>query len=194
MTKVYIIFGKQGSGKTTQGERLAKILGIPYFESGDILRELSTHDTKEGHLIKETMLTGELVPDYIVRRIFDKFVEENNCAVTGFVSEGFPRTLVETGLLKELAEEYHWEIIGIDILISDQTAKDRLKHRLVVTDGKEAKRDDDKPRIIEERLESYRQNTAPVIDWIKLQYKMIEINGEPGLNEVTEEIKQKIND
>ncbi|OGD61088.1 hypothetical protein A3A71_02525 [Candidatus Berkelbacteria bacterium RIFCSPLOWO2_01_FULL_50_28] len=181
--QVFVVIGAQGSGKSTQAERLAKRLGFTRFESGEILRGLAL---KDEHL-RDFLKTGNLLTDENIAVIVERFVEDNSSA-TGFVFDGFPRTITQGPILKQLAEKYGWKVVGVNIVISDETAKLRLSKRVSVVDGKETVRDDDRPEIVEKRLRVYHERTEPILSYFKENFSLIKINGEPDRDAVTSEI------
>lgn len=191
MTTVYLMFGPQGSGKSTQGERLAAALQVPYFDAGKSLRALAASDSDTGRQVEQLMEKGELVPNSVLKSLFYSFMETNNCT-NGMVTDGFPRNEVQIELLDELARDHHWQIIGVFIDIDDETAKERLAKRTIIVDGQEQTRDDDKPEIVAKRLETYRRETVPVINWLKTHWQLIHIDGKPDIDTVADAVKAAV--
>lgn len=187
MQKVYLLFGPQGSGKSTQAEKLSAYLGIPYFNTGELLRSLAQTNTPQGVAVAESMKNGQLVPDDILRTVFTDFISQNDLT-HGFVADGFPRVSAQLDLLEKLAKEYDWDILGIFIDINDQTVSERLSHRTIIVNGVETRREDDQPEILKKRLEAYRHDTLPIIDWLTKKGKMVKIDGEPSIDEVFAEV------
>lgn len=181
---VYLIFGPQGSGKSTQGEHLATTLNLPYFDAGTSLRALAKSGSEEGIRVEQIMERGELVPNAVLKSLFYSFMKENDCT-RGMVADGFPRNEVQIELLDELARDHHWEIIGIFIEIDDTVAKERLAKRTIIVDGQEQKRDDDQPEIVQKRLDTFRRETLPVIEWLKTNWVLLTIDGQPSVDEVS---------
>lgn len=192
MAKIYLFFGPQGSGKSTQAEKLSVYLGVPYFNTGDQLRALSQSNTPQGVAVAESMKKGELVDDGTMRSLFSSFVENNDVS-RGFVADGFPRKSSQLELLESLAQEYGWEVSGIFIDIKDETVEERLSHRLIIMNGEQVRREDDQPDILKKRLAAYRHDTVPIINWLKSQGELVMIDGEPGIDVVFNEVIQAIN-
>lgn len=180
---VFVVIGAQGSGKSTQAERLAERYDFVHFESGDILRALSLKDVE----LRDFLKTGNLITDEKITAIVGNFLEDNRNA-TGFVFDGFPRTHTQGPIIKHFAEKYDWKVVGINIVISDQTAKERLSSRVTVVDGKEIVRDDDRPEIVEKRLRVYHQRTEPILAYFKEHFSLLKIDGEPDRDAVTTDI------
>lgn len=186
---VYLVFGPQGSGKSTQAEYLADYLKLPFFDSGEQLRSLAHNHGELANLIRETMLQGQLVPNKVLRQVFSRFLTEHDCR-RGLVIDGFPRTMEQGELLKELTIENGWELIVIYIDITDQTAQERLMKRYTVIDGKKVVREDDQPAIVAKRLALFKQETLPVIEWLSDNYRYHHIDGEPSRESVFAAVKK----
>lgn len=187
MTKptMYLLFGAQGSGKSTQGEILAKKLGLPEYNSGNEIRKFLTNNTEESSTVRQITASGGLIDSEIVLKIFRTFINENDTS-HGIVLDGLPRTQEQCPLVEGIAEENGWTIIAVYIKISDETAKKRISTRTVVIDGKETVREDDQPEILEKRLATFKAETLPVLEWFKNNHTLVTIDGEPPIEEVTQ--------
>jgi adenylate kinase len=181
---VLMVFGPQGSGKSTQGEFLAHHFSLPYFDAGAALRDLAKSDSDLGRSVQADMHAGRLVSNNTLKQLFLTFMQENDWH-RGFITDGFPRNTTQVELLRELADEYDWQIQGLYYHISDRTAEQRLALRHTIIDGQAVKRDDDQPAIVAKRLATFKIETVPVIDWLKKHHQLIEIDGEPTAEEVS---------
>jgi len=186
-----IIFGEQGSGKTTQAERIAQVYRFPLFETGTMLRQLAQEPTRQGAELRQVMKAGQLASEVLLEELLTNWVRQHT-NTKGVVLEGFPRNLEQCQLLDKLAKAYRWQVVGVYVRISDATAKDRLGKRVVEVDGQLTKRADDQPEIVEKRLALFRQETWPIFDWIKAEHTLIEIDGEPMPDKVYVAIDQAI--
>merc|ERR1712050_124061 len=92
--KIMMLFGAPGAGKGTQGPKIVDELGIPQLSTGDMLREAVAAGTEVGKKAKEVMASGGLVSDDIVIGIIADRIKESDCK-TGFILDGFPRTLAQ---------------------------------------------------------------------------------------------------
>ena len=190
---VYLVFGPQGSGKSTQAEFLSTKLKLPFFDSGSELRRIAEGESEIAVELSTTLKHGALVSNDILEDIFEEFISNHNCE-NGMVIDGFPRTIEQAKLLSKLSHKYNWEIVSFFVDISDETAKNRLSKRYKLVNGKKVFRSDDKPEVVSKRLELFKQETLPVIDWLAGEYVLHRIDGEPSRDEVFKEILSNINE
>ncbi len=188
---VYLVFGPQGSGKTTQAEYLSEHLELPFFDSGEQLRTIAHGQGELSAKIRQIMLEGKLVPNDILRRIFQQFLASHSSS-NGLVIDGFPRTMEQAKLLEELTQEHHWELAIIFVDIKDTTAHARLMSRHTVVEGKKVVREDDQPAIVAKRLAVFKAETVPVIESLAKLHRYYQIDGEPSRDEVFKAIKKAI--
>ncbi len=177
-----IIFGSQGSGKSTQAKMLAGALGYVYIASGEISRQISEEDTDDGKLVKEIMDKGGLPPFEILFRRVKQILE--NSPAKGCVMDGYPREENQIFMIEEYLKERGEQIDKAFVLdLPDEEGIKRIMAR-VKTEG----RSDDTPQAIAKRLEIYRTQTRPIIDYYEKQGKVIHVDGRPGIEEVRQEI------
>ncbi|HSX42010.1 MAG TPA: nucleoside monophosphate kinase [Candidatus Saccharimonadales bacterium] len=184
---VFLVFGPQGSGKSTQGERLAAKLNLPFFDTGAELRRLATEPTEIGQHIKAQMSSGGLVDSQYFEQIIAEFVNIHDIS-RGIVMDGFPRVEEQTWVLEKFAKLHDMKVIGVLIQISDETSRARLQLR-----AQTEHRQDDTDAIITKRLATYQRETVPVISYLKEHYQLLEIDGEPGVDAVTNKLFQALN-
>ncbi len=160
------MMGPQGSGKSTQAELLAQKLKLPHIETGNIYREIAKEDTPLGSKIKTVLEKGGLVDDETTFEVVDRHLAD---VKTGFVLDGFPRTLIQA----------QRELFPIDrviyIRLSDEEAVKRMVKR---------GRADDKPELIKERLRLFHERTQPILDFYRKQGKLLEVDGSGSVEEV----------
>src|SRR3974390_599972 len=98
-----LVLGPQGSGKGTQARRIRATYGIPHIATGDMLREMKELPTDLGRELKEVMDRGDLVNDELMVRLIRDRLSRGD-TVSGFVLDGFPRTMPQAEALEELLE------------------------------------------------------------------------------------------
>ena len=206
-----ILLGPPGAGKGTKAELISKKLNIPHISTGDILRESIRNNTSLGEQAKKIMDQGNLVSDEIILGIIKERVSLRDCK-DGFLFDGFPRTIGQADGLKKLNIDIN---LVIEISLPEETIISRMSGRRIhppsgrsyhikfnppKIDGKDdetgedlIQRDDDKPETVLARLEVYKKQTDPLIDYyLNLQknsdLKFIKINGANSPQEVSEEI------
>ncbi|HVP37280.1 MAG TPA: adenylate kinase, partial [Terriglobales bacterium] len=189
-------------------------LVIPHISTGDMLREELKKGTSLGLKVKSFMARGELVPDQVILEVMKERLEEKDCE-SGFVLDGFPRTLVQAENLDILLEEIGKKIDRVvKITVSKETVVRRLSARLVcpqcgadynletrppkqpgicdLCGGILEQRIDDREDVILNRLQVYEKQTQPLESYYHKQGKLIEINGELEQRLVLNEILQNI--
>ena len=168
-----LVFGVQGSGKSTHAEYIATKLGVPYIYTGDLFRNLEKDSSKQGKQIKRFMGRGVLIPDQITIPIFEEYLKEFDTS-RGLVLDGFPRT-------KEQAEKLK---IKLDLIIYVTLPPEIIIERL-----KERGRDDDSPEIIKRRIQLYEEKTKPLLDYFaQRKIKIKEIDNSASVEEVWKRI------
>jgi len=193
MTKipVYLIFGPQGSGKSTQAELLSTKLNLPYFDTGKELRQYIAADHPNSQKIKAVVESGMLVDNDLLKLIITNFLERFDCT-GGVVIDGFPRNIAQIDLMEKLAEEKNWHVLAYYVHISDEIAKERLSKRHTIVNGKKTFRTDDTPAIVAKRLQVFKEETLPVIEHYRKNDQLIEIDGEPSRQEVFQQITDSL--
>jgi adenylate kinase len=204
-----VLFGPPGSGKGTQAKMLAERYGIPHISTGDILRENLKNETKLGLEAKAYMEKGELVPDEILIGIIKERLSQPDCD-SGFLLDGYPRTLPQAEALRAILRELVKELdLVLNIDVPDAELIKRLSGRrmcscgasyhLVFNPPKRAgvcdrcghelyQRADDREEAIVNRLEVYKRQTQPLIAYYTRAGLMATVNGAAEIPEVFAEI------
>jgi len=203
---IVIIIGPQGSGKGTQGKRLAEKLKVPYLETGQLLRDEIARGSDEGLLFASYMNKGDLVPaERVVALMSDKIRN----AVTesgGAVIDSFPRNKEQA--LGFPSDVHPTHVLAIDIT-EDETIKRLSARRVCLNDkkiynlisnppkhdeqcdvcgAKLVQRDDDTPDAIRQRLSVYKQDTEPVLEQYQALGIVHRIDGMPPIDEVAKAV------
>lgn len=178
-----IFLGAPGAGKGTQAKALADLCGIPHVSTGDILRAAVANQTALGVQAKAYMDRGDLVPDQLVVDLIRERLDEAD-AQTGWILDGFPRNVPQAEFLDKLLHTIHQpydRVVNLDV--PDNVLVKRLLGR---------GRADDTEEVIRNRLKVYRDKTAPLIDFYKDQNRLVHVNGDQSMKEVTDDLKQLI--
>jgi len=205
-----ILLGAPGAGKGTQADRLSSELNLPHIASGDLFREALKKETELGLLAKSYMERGELVPDEVTIKMILQRIEMPDC-VSGCLFDGFPRTLAQAEALdKGLADKGKSTDKVLYIKVSNEELLKRLGGRWLCQNcqtpyhlitappkvpgkcdkcgGELYQREDDKEETVKERLRVFFAQTIPIVDYYRGQSKLIEVNGNQGIQEVAKKI------
>lgn len=175
-----ILIGIQGSGKSTQGNILSEKLNIPYLSSGHIFREMAKEKTPLGRYIKETMNAGFLIPDDKTLEIVVEYVSRPEYK-TGYILDGFPRTVPQAEAFPNGVDKV------IYLRVSDKEALWRLAGR-----DEEGVREDNTLKALMKRIAEFHNKTKPVIEYYRQKGKLLELDGEKHIEEITSEILSNI--
>lgn len=178
-----ILLGPPGAGKGTQGHLLSKRYHIPEISTGDILRAAVQQGTALGQEAKHHMNSGALVPDEVIIGI----VRERLCqddTKAGFLLDGFPRTVAQAEALGRLSEA---QARSIEHVISIEVPEPELLQRLAGRRPVEG-RHDDAAEAVRHRLEVYRRETAPLIDYYRQRGLLRSIPGVGTVDEIFQRI------
>jgi len=214
--KFVILIGPPASGKGTQATRLCHLLNVPHIASGDLFREHLKNKTELGLKAGVYMERGELVPDEITIGMVMERLSRPDCA-TGALLDGFPRTLAQAEALdRTLAAQGHSIALVLYITAPDQVLIERVSGRRICRtcgesyhikfhppqkpgvcdkDGGELyQRDDDKEETVRKRLQVYRQQTDPLVEYYRRKDILVEINGDQPIEAVTAELSAALAD
>lgn len=205
-----ILFGAPGVGKGTQAKILSLRLNIPHISTGDILREAVNEKTPLGIKAYEIMSRGELVPDEIMIGIINDTLKQTRCK-TGFILDGFPRTLPQAKELEKLLTDLKLDnIFYVSLTANSDEIIRRLTNRRAckvcqsiftsaelentvkcpVCNSSDSfyQRDDDKEDVIRNRLEVFKNTTQPVLDYYERKGILITVDGLGAIDDVTTHI------
>jgi adenylate kinase len=206
-----VLLGPPGSGKGTQGERLAADSRLPYYATGDILRAAVRDETELGKKAKQYMDRGDLVPDDVITGVIAERLQGDEAA-DGFILDGFPRTTGQAEALDEVMKRLGRELTSAVLIdVDDDEVVRRLGGRRTcekeghifhadfdpakeegvcdICGGKLVVREDDKPEVIRHRLGQYHEKTEPLIAYYDDQAILKRVDGDQTPDEVTEKIR-----
>lgn len=201
------MLGRQGAGKGTQATRLAEHYGIVHISTGDMLRAAVKEGTELGKQAKAVMDAGQLVSDEIMLGIIEERLAQPDAAA-GWLLDGFPRTEEQAkGLMQLVGED------GIDLAINldvpEYVVVERISSRRVCSNcgriysvdsppstpgvcdtcgGEVVQRDDDTEEAVRKRLDLYKAETFPLIDFYRQRDLVVDVDGIGSPDEVFERL------
>lgn len=205
-----VLLGAPGSGKGTQAKKLMADKNIPQVSTGDMLREAVTAGTRFGLKAKALMDAGNLVPDDVVLGIISERLAKPD-AREGFILDGFPRTTQQALDLEELLDQLGTPLntavlmdVDFEILMKRLTGRrtcsltgkllniysssQKELDECTNAGGELIQREDDNEETITNRLEVYRENTEPLIDFYKNRGKLTMVDAEGAIDEIYERL------
>lgn len=171
MTIRLVLLGRQGSGKGTQGARLATHYGIAHISTGEMLRNAIKHGTPVGKVVKDTIDNGGLVADDLIGSLVKGRLGESDARTRGYLLDGFPRTVPQAQLLDDIARARPVNVV-VDLEVPREMVIARLSARLAAEH-----RADDSPEAVERRLALYEEQTAPLIAHYRKQGVLAVVDG-----------------
>lgn len=212
---MYVVFlGAPGAGKGTQAAEVAKALKLAHIATGDMFREAQKKGTKLAQEAKTYMDRGMLVPDDITIKMVQERISAPDCK-NGVIFDGFPRNLAQAQALDKAMAEQSRAIDKVAyIKVSEEELLERLGGRWICRQcqtpyhevasppkvkgkcdkcgGELYQRSDDVPATIKERLKVFFAQTVPLIEYYTKTGKLLEVNGEGGMDEIKQRILNAI--
>ena len=200
-----ILIGPPGTGKGTQAKRIVDKLHIPHISSGDMLREAVSNETPLGKEVKSYMTKGALVPDNLVIKMMVERIGQPD-ARSGFLLDGFPRTLTQSEALDKalLTTNVRIDYVLLIKVPDEEIIERNTGRRIDLKTGKiyhlkfdpppaeiasrVIQRDDDLEETVKYRLEKYHADTEPLIPYYEKQDLVRKVSGVGSLEEVRERL------
>ena len=206
-----IFLGAPGVGKGTHSGLVAEKHGILKISTGDLLRENVKNGTELGLKAKAYMDAGGLVPDELVIELLKERIGRQDCS-RGFILDGFPRTIGQAEALSRITDidlvvnltapeeviigrlSGRWTCRKCDAIYHEKNIKPKVDGVCDKCGGELYQREDQKPEVVKKRLDTYQQQTAPLIDYYKSKGNFVEINVEGDVGVVNERVQKAIDE
>jgi adenylate kinase len=188
-----ILLGPPGAGKGTQAQRLVDKHGIVQLSTGDMLRAAVKAGTPVGLRAKDIMDRGELVPDDVVVAIVSDRIDQPD-ARKGFILDGFPRTVPQAVALDRLLKDKGLKLDAvIELKVDAGILQKRIDNRIAEAkaSGKPLRSDDD-PEKLRRRVEIYHEQTAPLVDYYRLEGSLTSVDGMASILQVASAIDRAL--
>lgn len=205
-----VILGAPGAGKGTQAVNLAEKLKVPHISTGDIFRSNIKGGTPLGKLAKEYIDKGALVPDDVTIGIVKDRLQQEDC-MTGFILDGFPRTIAQAESLDGILAEMGTGLDNVlDLVVHDDVIIKRLSGRRVCSEcsmsyhvdysekarqgvceacgAKVIQREDDREDTVVNRLKTYHSQTEPLIGYYRSKGKLVAAEGQVRVEDTKAEV------
>lgn len=201
-----VLLGAPGAGKGTQAQKLVEEFGVAHISTGDLLRAAVKAGTKLGVKAKSYMDNGQLVPDKLVVDLVTERLDADD-AQKGFILDGFPRNTAQAVTLDSaLAEMGRSLDAALLVDVKPDVIVKRLSSRRTCKEcgytapagvdscpscgGEMYQRDDDKPETIQNRLDVYENQTAPLVEYYRGKELLKSVDGDRPVDEVYADVKE----
>jgi len=205
-----IFLGPPGAGKGTQAEIISQKLSIPHISTGDIFRQNIKNKTELGLRAEEIINKGDLVPDDITNAMVQDRLNKEDCT-KGYILDGYPRTIPQAEFLDSIDKID--KVINFEL--DDKEVIKRISGRRTCTKchamyhiyfnkpkndsicdkcgGQLVQRDDQKPAVVKNRLQVYKNQTQPLIDYYTKKGLLVNIDARPSIEIITNNVMEIIN-
>ncbi len=200
-----ILLGAPGAGKGTQAQKLVDNYSTPQISTGDLLRAAVAEGSELGKKANEYMTAGKLVPDEVVIGLIEERLKKDDTQ-NGFILDGFPRTIAQADKLGEITDMDAVVNIDVDtsILLDRLTGRRTCKNcnsmfHMVFNQPKQEgvcdscggelyQRADDNEETVKSRLDTYNENTAPLIDYYREKGLLKDVEGQGAIEDIFQNI------
>jgi adenylate kinase len=215
MSKIVVLMGAPGAGKGTQARLLQERLGLPQISTGDMFRALAEAQTPLAREVRQIQASGTLIPDEVVMRMVEERTARDDCR-NGYVLDGFPRTTVQADMLERLASAQGKDIVAILVDVPREILTKRITGRRncpvcgeiynlyfkppsldnvcdLHPDVQLEQRADDTPDKVNVRLETYEQQTRPLLDYYEKSGRLRRVDGTRDPEAIYADIERIVN-
>ena len=183
-----ILLGPPGAGKGTQAKRLEDIHGLKQLSTGDMLRAEIASGSDIGKKVEAILAAGELVSDDIMVEMIAHRITKPDCE-KGFILDGFPRTVAQAEALDDMLTNHKLDLNAvIEIKVDENELFDRIQKRA----EEEGNRADDTVEVMKNRMEVYKNQTAPIIPYYDGKGMLKTVDGMQSIDEVAAQIDSLI--
>lgn len=214
MSKIIVLMGAPGAGKGTQARLLQERLGLPQISTGDMFRALAEDSTPLAEDVRAVQAAGNLISDDLVIRVVRERTTRKDCK-SGYILDGFPRTTVQATMLERLAVEQGHEVVALFVDVPFEILERRTTGRRTCPvcgeiynvyfkppksdnvcdrhpEAELIQRTDDTPEKIKVRLETYRQQTEPLLEYYRASNRLFRVDGMNDPEKIYGEIEMEL--
>jgi adenylate kinase len=192
-TQTFVFFGQVGSGKGTQVKLLIDYIKskdtneIVYAGTGEGFRNLVNSGNYAGSLVKDIMLKGELVPDFLTNVVFGNILSSSLTQDKHLIADGYPRTVLQSEVFEQMMTFFKRE--NMKIIYIELSEEEAMKRNLL------RGREDDTEECLRKRFNEYKNNVVPAMNYFKDKtgYEILTINGEQSIEDVHKDIIKALN-
>ena len=212
MSKIIVLMGAPGAGKGTQARLLQERQHLPQISTGDMFRALAETQTPLAEEVRAIQLAGWLIPDELVIRVVEDRTAREDCR-SGYILDGFPRTAAQAEMLEELAARQRKKLSAILIDVPLELLEKRMTGRRSCPicgeiynvyfrrakvdnqcdhhpEAQLTQRADDRQEKVRVRLETYKRETAPLLDYYQHTGRLHQVDGTRSPEEIYSDIEQ----
>jgi adenylate kinase len=179
-----ILLGPPGAGKGTQAKRLEELYGLKQLSTGDMLRSEIASGSDLGKKVEGILASGDLVSDDIMVEMIAHRIAKSDCE-KGFILDGFPRTVAQAEALDDMLKNHK---LDLECVIEMQVDENALYARIEKRASEDGSRADDNVEVMKNRLQVYKDLTAPIIPYYKAKNMIKVVDGMESIETVAKNI------